>query len=254
MQIKDPQARAALESVVTEFVAQQRVFTAAHVTVEVRKRKTPAGTLPHRGVLAPAIRALFQEGSMPGYTRIPVPGSVFAYCPASQSPSGVDLTISSQDWLPPLRPSEVAPEPQSAPQSGYPTQVVKTAPVAPQPSQKTIPVSQGPKYLRAVENGTTVTRKWREGRFVEVPREMLRKMKFHEGTMISLIPIEGTDSPEVSLVPGDFSEQTAHVQQSRQVLRLGRALLEPLGFTTSKPVAFIFEVPSNGEPTLTLSQ
>jgi len=217
----NPQAQQDLEQVVTEFVQQHKVFTAAHVTVEVRRRHMAAGVLPHRGSIAPGVRELFEKGQMPGYIRTFVPGTVYAYHPADETVWDKSLGIDAKDWKAPLDVSEI--------EAAKPAVVHKVTPghaQAPDTDRK---------YLRAaaLQDGTAVTRKWRAGRYVEVPREMLRKAGFSRGDAVKAAH---TDEG-VYLVKS--SPSSMHVQNSRLALRVNRKALT--GFDTSRDVIFRFE-------------
>jgi hypothetical protein len=230
-QIQDPQAAQEFSLVLDDLVNSSKVFTAAHVTLEIRKRELPhAGRLAHMATLSPAVRCAFHAGGMPGYDREMMPGGFFAYFPIGEDPYAADLEIPASDWLPPINGTSQATASSASPPA--------PAPVTMPPTSSTASSVPGNKsVLRGtVADGTTVVRDWSPTSYVEVPKEMLRQAGFSHGDEVMLF--SGPDGI-VRLING-LTDVDGKVQNARMCLRLWGKAFERVGLDTHRAVHFTF--------------
>lgn len=263
--ITNPVAVADVEYVIEEFVKAGKIFTALHVTTELRERRSPAGILRHMTDISPEVREAYNRGDMSGYSAVlDSTGNFHVYYPVGADPTKANINITK--FPKPIKPNEAIPQGISgkrvsagpstgypttvvvnnAPTSGYPTQVTTAPPTPPVPT----PSTQAPsnlstgKYLRKLTDGTATVRSWRKGGYVETPREMLRQAGLSRGTLVKVEkdPTTGVVSIEAS------NNGNAQVQSSRHCLRLHKNLLAKfLQVTGSDGIQFTY---NNGTITL----
>ena len=187
--------------------------------------------------IAPEVRAAYTRGDMGNFQyQMDSTGNFRVYMPPGTDPSTLSLKIAAVPRR--LNANEVDPNgivknvsrPLSS--NGYPTQVAA-------PSPASTPAVKDRRYLRKVAEGDSVVRTWRKGRYVETPREMLRKAGINKGDYISL---EKTSDGrhKVTVVP-DVAGSRFTVQSSRHCLRMHKTVLNEYGVGSSSGVVFTFE-------------